>query len=234
MTAIASAYTPEGFVIGADGQRQSNNTGETISLTAQKIFPVRLGSFVGAYAWAGVAQIWYPDKTFSFPLESQIAIRDIFDTPPTSPYEFVHRLIDRLYKRLIECNGSMIVVNPHSLPDAEIIRVLCVGYADRTTPVRVQAVFSHTAGVLFHPNIIEHVSAPNDFNIFSGSEKVWDGFKYSLARPLTLVEGSTAVREYIQTCINNADQYPDCVGMGGRIHIGTVTADQFVWVDPPL
>ncbi len=127
----------------------------------------------------------------------------------------------------------MIVVNPQSLPDAEIARVLCVGYAD-STPGRVQAVFSHLSGVLFHPNTIEYVSAPDDFNMFSGSERVWDDFKHSLVRPLTLLEGSNAVREYIQTCINNADRYPDCAGMGGHIHIGTVTADRFVWVDPPL
>jgi hypothetical protein len=45
MTVIARAYTPEGFVVGADGLRVDATTGQDITYAAQKVFAIRHSDF---------------------------------------------------------------------------------------------------------------------------------------------------------------------------------------------
>ena len=64
MTAIAAVYTPEGFVIAADGLRRDGETLEPVSDCAQKIFWGAHPNFVFAYAWTGTVGLRLPTGEF--------------------------------------------------------------------------------------------------------------------------------------------------------------------------
>lgn len=56
-TAIARIYTPEGFVVAADGRKIQSDTGAVISDSTQKIFGVEQHGRRFAYAFAGAVQL---------------------------------------------------------------------------------------------------------------------------------------------------------------------------------
>ena len=66
MTAIAYIYTPEGFVIGADGRQSTVEMGthyiESDSVTKISLF--HTGNVHGAYAWTGPTRFQWGTSVF--------------------------------------------------------------------------------------------------------------------------------------------------------------------------
>ena len=60
MTAIAVVFTPEDFVIGADGLRQTTHR-SVVTDKAQKIFGFQTDKLILAYAWCGQIVFWNED-----------------------------------------------------------------------------------------------------------------------------------------------------------------------------
>src|SRR5262249_47906009 len=60
MTALASAYTEEGFAIGADSLRKDMH-GHVVTEQAVKIYETRHPDFLGAYGFAGLTALEFAD-----------------------------------------------------------------------------------------------------------------------------------------------------------------------------
>ena len=131
-----AAYTPECFVIGADGLRTDSSG--VVTTHAQKIFPIQQNGLVCAYAWAGQTRIFYGDRPhFDFVEQSQLAISDLAEGGKDFFLdEYVKEFAQALNDRLALHNlGTPI---PACGPvENEIARVIFVGYG-RNVPARVE------------------------------------------------------------------------------------------------
>ncbi|HWF13841.1 MAG TPA: hypothetical protein VG272_08915, partial [Candidatus Acidoferrales bacterium] len=84
MTAIVSVYTPEGFVVGADGLRVDAN-GVDVTDTAVKIFPIIHPDLIGVHAWAGTTYLFSLGRPlFSFSEEADSLMKELSNAPVQS------------------------------------------------------------------------------------------------------------------------------------------------------
>jgi hypothetical protein len=130
--------------------------------------------------------------------------------------EFRHRLSNTLPQCMI------------NLPREELTRGIFVGYF-QGQPFTVQIKVLYPATVLMvHPV----VQIPVGFYkiVFSGAESVYP--PYADTNPQTSAEAIDFVQKYLQDCVNSSN--PDCVGIGGHIHIAEVTPREIRWVIPPI
>lgn len=228
MTAIASAFTSEGFVIGADG-RQLGKGNKVFSESSQKIFNLKYRYVDAAYAWCGETSVinesdqvlcdLYPITRVALTSAVQVAHRDF----PS----FIQQSCEGIYDGIIKSPIVGQITNSDSLPQSKA-RMLLNGYFDGqsfmaefhvrdTDRIRVQA---------------ERVSmplTPPTTYLFNGCAR--QNEKYKGVLPTTTLEALKLVSDYIQECIDNSDS--DCIGMGGHRHIAHLTPDGFYWIDAP-
>jgi hypothetical protein len=238
-TAIVSVYTPEGFVIGADGLRREAGTGAVVTKTARKIFFARASNAVLAYAWAGQPILnlltSLGSSYFDFlPVSAQIA--NFMESAPIHSFEeYVKRFLETFYQRLLSANdGEKLTGDLDILPKAELIaRVLFVGYFEGL-PYRAEGSIRRRQDVLIEPDV-EARTAPRDFKVFSGSKLMAQKFAFAPpCAPDSLHRASALVHEYIQRCIDNPEQDAECESIGGHIHIAEVTPRGYKWRVPPM
>jgi hypothetical protein len=231
MTAIVSTYVLEqGFVIGSDGLRIDANSQHPITNQAKKIFLIEADGVRLAYGWAGATRLLFGDGTHFDFIDESAKIADLMlVNRPESIEAFTDNFALEMCRQLrlrISLDGRL-SENASALPKKEIAKVLFVGYYNGK-PYRTGASFLHTASYLQAPYRHEIIEAPTrDFNIFNGSADTWEEFKTFAAQPESLEEASTLIRKYIQACIDNQDKYEDCKGIGGHIHIMSLTPEKF-------
>ncbi len=232
MTALVTSYTPEGFVVGADGMRRNQDSGQVETLKAQKIFPIQQEFFVGAYGWAGMTRIFYSNKEpFDFAAKTNQVIRDYPCERGEGFSEYTERITDEVFELLFVHNNNCAIPADQIRPD-EINRVLFVGYVSREAWL-AQIVFPRFNGHPWRPHTDRLDKEPQTFAIVSGSEVIWN--KYPCKEPPdSLTAGATLVRGYIQSCADHQGEYVECKNIGGRIHIASVTEQGFKWIEPPL
>lgn len=224
MTALVSAFTNEGFVVGADSLRIDRH-GRTVTEDAIKIYPTNHPVFVGAYGFAGNTALEYADGRI---LDLLILARDVADDSSRLPFKdalsYVKDFCEDFADRIRYSNIGV------ALPDGEeFCRVMFVGYHHQT-PVRLQVSFSVARGILQSPRLKEMVESPvADFCIASGSQIVWDDLTAEVCKPETLSEGIEFVRNYVVRCINTKTD-PCCAAIGGHPQIATITDGGFSWV----
>src|ERR1035437_8402022 len=95
-TAIARVYTPEGFVIAADGRQANNMTKEVVNDSVRKIFSIQHQTRQLAYAIAG--PIAFGD--FAYPIEFAKATDTLKDSRAKSLWHFSKTLADILSSKL--------------------------------------------------------------------------------------------------------------------------------------
>lgn len=234
MTAIASAYAPGGFSIGADGLRR-DASGQVVTWNAQKLFPIHHKDFVGAYAWTGATSMFYADREpFHFIDESERAGQDMAAISIPSIADYVGRLADAVHTRLLIHNDGDRIPNLRELANEDnVVSGLFLGYVSGE-PFRAQVVFGHRNDDVLPPKLTEIVKAPANFGIFSGSNSVWLDMKPTATQPESLSDAVACVRSYLRACVDNRDHYADCVKFGGHVHLASVTPDGFSWIDPPI
>ena len=227
MTALVSAYTPEGFVVGADSLRLDLH-GKVVTENAVKLYPTQHPSFPGAYGFAGNTALEYTDGR---PMLNVLQVAsdvadDLAKVPLSGPQEYVEDFCRDLADRIaIASIGVVLPIEP------EFTRVMFVGYYQHR-PVRLQVVFPIVNGRLQAPKLTELVEAPETFCMVSGSQVVWDELSQEAYQPETLEEAIELVRAYVTRCIENTTD-PHCLSVGGRPQIATVTPDGFDWVARP-
>jgi hypothetical protein len=235
-TAIVSAYTPKGFVIGADGLRREGRTGAVVSESVTKIFSAKAHSSVSAYAWAGVTSLFGPGGESCFDLlgESAVVERIMASFPTGSFIEYVSCFMEMVYERLLVTNGGdKLTGGLDQLPEGEqIARTVFVSYF-MGVPWRATFEIFRRNDVLGGVRLMELRPAPGDFQVFSGSNMIFNRFRPRLRRPDTLEEAIALVRDYIQSCIDNRGHDKECEDIGGHIHIAALTPDGFRWVIAP-
>jgi hypothetical protein len=220
VTAIAFVHTPDGFVVGAEG-RQINSVTNTIqSDTAQKIFPFESETIRVAYAWTGTTQVDALDQTCIYDLnestERLLRAADLLGR--TSWADFVARF----------CDGLRVVLPPciEAAP-REIAKIALIGFFNRV-PCKAIIKIRYPRSLLVFDLQIQ-IPAQYQKQIFTGAERVYDPYKSQ--QPQNIVEAIRFVRDYILDCIESEEA--DCKGMGGHLHIATVTSEAFSWVVPP-
>jgi hypothetical protein len=184
MTVIACAYTPEGFVVGADGLRVDATTHQDITHTAQKIFPVRHSDFYGIHAWAGATWLFsLGSGPFVAAEEAQSAINELSERPITSLATYVADIGSLIYDRLVAYNRGTKLLNPNVVSkNNEIFCGMFVGYL-RGHAWMIQISFPHENGVLLPPVLNKICEAPNEFCMFSASKLVWFDIQATVFEP---------------------------------------------------
>ena len=111
-TAIVRLYTPEGWVIAADGRKRNSETGETWDDT-QKIFPViqRGRSLVyGIAGDAGISDHTHKNIAFSSHAEAAKAIDSLPKDDAPDLMTFSERVAKRIYDSLGEAQKQNYIV----------------------------------------------------------------------------------------------------------------------------
>jgi hypothetical protein len=215
MTAIAAVYTPEGFVIAADGLRRDGETLEPVSDCAQKIFWGAHPNFVFAYAWTGTVGLRLPTGEF-------VSLIDV-----------ANQVIEEAQKQSFASTSTYVghiaegINNQISAAINMEARLLLVGYF-LGAAYRMELWFE--AGRT--PELKNLVQEPLDFGIFSGSAVVFKQMHLTKP-PSSIFEGAVILQSYLQRCIDGCGVYPDCAGFGGRIHMASVGASGHTWIIPP-
>ena len=233
MTAIACAYTPEGFVVGADGLRTDARTGQEVTNDAQKIFPISHPNFRGIHAWAGSSWLFSLDGCpFIFSEEVQHLMKDSSRVAIDSVSDYVMNLGSGIYQRLLTFNCGAVIRDTKLASKNEIARGLFVGYVG-SRAWRVQISFPYQNGLLLPPVLAEICENPPNFCIFSGSALSWRDLQPHVSEPQSLEEAAELVRTYIQFCADKRHEYGDCKNIGGHIHIAAITPEKTGWIDQP-
>lgn len=228
MTAIASAFTSEGFVIGADG-RQLDRDKKIFSESSQKIFNFKSRQVEVVYAWCGETSVINQSKEILYDLYAitRTTLNSAVQIAPRQFPSFIQQCCAGLYEGIIKSPIVRQITNPDSTPESKA-RMLLNGYFDgqpfmaefhvrETDRIRVQA-----------ERVLMPIPTPTR-NLFNGCTQ--QNKKYESVLPTTTLEALKLVSNYIQECIDNSDA--DCFGIGGHLHIAHLTPDGFYWVDAP-
>jgi hypothetical protein len=228
MTAIASAFTSEGFVIGADG-RQLDKDNKIFSESSQKIFNFKSRQVDVVYAWCGETSVINQSKEVSYDLYAitRIALSSAVQIARRQFPSLIQQCCAGIYEGIIKSPIVRQIANPDSSPESKA-RMLLNGYfygqpfmaefhVRETDRIRVQA-----------ERVLMPIPTPTR-NLFNGCTR--QNKKYENVLPTTTPEALKLISAYIQECIDNSE--PDCLGIGGHRHIAHLTPDGFYWIDAP-
>lgn len=222
MTAIVSVFTPDGFVIGADGRRIDSLNDIIVSESVQKIFPFESTRIRLAYAWCGLLRAVNKDMALMFDLHAYTDT--ILKVAANLAGQDFSLFLDMFIEGLRRVSPSQIT----NMPKEELARVILVGYWwDQPFSAKIE--LNYPNGVL---TLREEFDIPAQYqmNIFSGAESVFP--KYKDAQPQSDEEAIEFVQKYIRDCADSIA--PDCAGIGGHIHIAQVKPQEFTWFVRPL
>jgi hypothetical protein len=228
MTAIASVYTPEGFVIGGDGRRK-DGLGRNYDFTT-KIFLCEASNFYGVYAWVGQTRI--PGKfglDFDFKSVSDQVVFELQASAFSSVYEYAKEFACIFHNRLISWLPSATV----PLIDGQAPKVLILGYVGGL-PQMSTVYFKVEDGILRLPGFTNILDAPSScLYVLDGRKAVYEEMcRLGLMTPCrTLTEGATLINHFIESCAQNPPD--DSNTIGGHIHLAKVTTAGAHWVIAP-
>jgi hypothetical protein len=226
MTAIAVVFMPEGFVIGADGLRQTTHR-SVVTDKAQKIFGFQTEKTTLAYAWCGQTVFWNEDDHsqvfFDFEAATKPALT-LASLMALDLNDFAENLRMTFLTLLMQSNQT----NPGWVAAANagsMARMLAVGYFNHEPfllEIKVQQVNSlpFVSGHRFVPS--------NDLRAFSGHPSVAPDERLQRV-PDNVEDARNLIHEYIQRCADS----PECKDIGGRTHVALVSLDSFDWIDAP-
>lgn len=221
MTAIVAVHTPDGFIIGADGRRMDREVITTEQ--AKKLFWFESETIRLVYAWSGTTQ--------TFAKNNEI-LHDVFAASETilpiaafSGKDSFASFVDVFCKVLYKTLPARIT----NMSREELARVLFVGYFQgQPCSAKIELLYSNS---FLTPDVEIHIPAQFYRSIFSGAESVFLK-SYANCEPQSSAEAIDFVRNYIQDCVDSPA--PDCIGIGGHIHIAELTPERFSWVVSPI
>lgn len=235
-TAIVRGYTFGGFVIAADGRESIADTRQVITDYKQKIHqivPYPLSYCMRGYTllghWAGRGLD--SGVLFNFNKEVSNALSSLASAGFGGIGEYARALADAVHLRLKDISGKQAIdfggVRGFAQPQP-IVTLLLDGYW-QGIPERVNVVFSQSNGQPLKPRVFNEPVEGSEPD-FSGSQKIFNRcFPDGLAVGLCLSDLVCMAREYIQKCCDSNED--DCWGIGGRIHIATITPEEgFRWI----
>jgi hypothetical protein len=229
MTAIASAFTSEGFVIGADG-RTLDKDKKIVSDCSQKIFSFKRQHVSVAYAWCGETCIVNESNEVLYDLYkiTRDALISAVRTAGTSFSLFIQQCCEGILDGIIKTSVVRKITSSDSECESKA-RMLLNGYFEGS-PFMAELHIRETDRIRVHAgNVLNPIPLPTRC-LFSGCKRQND--KYANTLPTTTKEALKLVSDYIQESIDNPD--PDCFVIGGHRHIACLDSNGFYWVDAPI
>ena len=235
-TAIVRGHTPDGIVIAADGRMSDGVSGEVHLETQRKIFPLlkAQGTFRAAYCMRGNtllghrADLRLQGVLFDFNVAIQKAA-DSLGCGFESLEEFASALGGEVYRRLGEVSRSAAV--DFGVTAAGLRQTIATLYLDgywKGRPARLRVPFTRVGLTLEPPEVFPQPTwdPPCFIGCDAIKHQLWpDGPKAELA----MFELIGMAKDYIEACI--ASTREDCKGIGGHLHIATITPEEgFGWV----
>jgi hypothetical protein len=228
MTAIASAFTSEGFVIGADG-RQLDRDKKIFSESSQKIFNFKSGQVDAVYAWYGETSVISQSKEVLYDLYAitRIVLSSVVQIVRRQFPSFTQQCCVGIYEGIIKSPIVRQITNPDSSPESNA-RMLSNGYF-YGQPFMAEFHVRETDRIRVQAERVSMPLSPPTRYLFNGCTR--QNEKYKNVLPTTTREALKLISDYIQECIDNSE--PDCLGIGGHRHIAHLTSDGFYWIDAP-
>jgi hypothetical protein len=219
VTAIVVIHTSEGFIIGADGRRMDSVT-KTIEIeNARKVFLFESGAIRLSYAWTGTTQAF---GTGGPVYDLLAATKEVLPLVASGSKDFVPFLSE-----FCKALSTRLPLQMTNMPKEELARVILVGYFQgKSFSAQIQVLYP-LSFLMVYPEV--QFPAQYQKTIFSGAESIFPS--YAGRNPQSGAEAINFVREYIRECADSAN--PDCVGIGGHIHIAEVKPEQSRWVIEP-
>ena len=228
MTAIASAFTSEGFVVGADG-RQLDRDNKIFSESSQKIFNFKSGEVNVVYAWCGQTSVVDQSKEALYDLcaITRTALSFGVQIARKQFPSLIQQCCAGIYDGIIKSPVVRRLSNSDSSPESKA-RMLLNGYF-YGQPFMAEFYVRETDRIKVHAeNVSMPLSSPTRY-LFNGCAR--QNEKYKNLLPTTTGEALKLISDYIQECIDNSD--PDCFSVGGHRHIAHLTPGSFYWIDAP-
>ena len=237
MTAIVSIYTPEGFVIGADGRRTVSGTRYVATDKAKKIFPLNDRKRLRCcYAWSGDTILCKTDGTnFSFvDATRSILLSGVTDGGTIA--ETIDLFNGAMSALLFLSVGRRLPPDLKTSHQDRICQAQFLCYFDgRRCSFEIEIPLMD--GVIQPARVIALLDpALPAFNIFSGSKRVYEEqykHRIEVGAPSS-DEAVKLIRDYIEMCFDFQDTDEECARIGGHIHIGKLSPTKFSWIYPPL
>jgi hypothetical protein len=228
MTAIASAFTSEGFVIGADG-RQLDRDNKIFNESSQKIFNFKSRQVDVVYAWCGETSVINQSKEVLYDLYAitHIALSSAVNIARRQFPSLIQQSCGGIYEGIIRSPIVRQITNPDSSP-ASKARMLLNGYF-YGQPFMAEFHVRETDRIRVEAERVSMPLSPPKRYLFNGCAR--QNEKYKNVLPTTTREALKLISDYIQECIDNSE--PDCSGIGGHRHIAHLTSDGFYWIDAP-
>jgi len=253
-TAIVRMYTPAGFVIAADG-RVCDDNNVVISDATQKIFAIENDQRVLAYSFTGSAKLTPEDSdeiVFDFVAEAAKVVQDLATRKSKNLYGYAVRLSVAINALLSDGKktGRIPTFPTQGRPEPDergvsICRIFLDGYYNGLAS-RVQIRFGHEDQKVAEPMIFtDKIQAWDSRTVGSQfvrellldrSDKTFEAYRVTPEQfPDALSYAVATARSHIQAHGDPAALALDaevCRGIGGHIHIATVTPDRgFQWVE---
>lgn len=248
LTAIFTIYTPQGWVIAADGLGMLSD-GSNPDNDVQKIFQIEGRSL--AYTLCGSTKLFYQENLIDFGSEIANAVKALACRNLCDSSLYLERICSPLRKSLLRAKKQGLVMRGIEVPPEPgqtIFWVFLIGYFDG------KPTLAHCR--IFHRNQkLAGISADADpvkagWSRRHGPNKVWEiredphdrtfeTYKIALPTPgeITLVQGIESARNHIQVCYDPKAREiaPEtCKTIGGHMHVATITPETgFEWVEPP-
>jgi hypothetical protein len=238
MSAVIQTFTPEGFVVAADGRTTAEDYETILSDTTQKIHEIASPGGPLALSVFGGGEVEFPDGQRITPR------REFLKSAQSLRHEaivdivlYATRLCAPVVKALLQGRDAEFSGETHSdtsdlniEPGKTICRALLNGYFNGY-PVSVSIRLFHDGLVLGRPQIHNH-SLYYGYQTVYGSEFVSNSMRRDVG-DRTIRHAVERSCEYIRACADSGNIEADrfCLAIGGRIHITTVTRDVgFQWV----
>ncbi len=228
MTAIISAFTKNGFIIGADG-RTLGKDDKIVCESTQKNFHFKYRRINVAYMWCGTVR--HMDEAGAISLDLDAITRETLDlaarTSKLNFANFIQECCEGIYDGICRSPGVKKLNNSTGEDDSRA-RMLVNGFFGG---VAFSAEFYLRDKDRIRVDASEiHIPLPSPTrNLFSGCGE--QNKKYFAVVPSTVEDSIRLVTDFIQACIDNSE--PDCFKVGGHRHIAYLSPDDFSWIDEP-
>jgi hypothetical protein len=252
-TAIARVYTPEGFVVAADGRKINHSNPSDIQDTAQKILPVQSEWVDLACSFAGAVILTDDDtneSVFDFLPETARASQELTARSCQNVFDYAGRWSKLINAQLnaAKSTGRFREYPSIRLGDqrgSTIALVYLDGFYEGI-PRRLLMRFFHEDQKLYVPEVSPQKLALGRPLLYGPApvEALLDRRDPRLTRYATPQGTAVSVESGIEICKNFVaacaspealEIDPQCASVGGHIHIATITPDAgFKWAIPPI
>jgi len=214
MTAIVAAFHPDsGFIIASDGRRLDGLTKKIVSDCAQKVYEIGHPECRLLFGWAGATSV--PTLIcgpFDFAASMLSVIKDMERLTYASWDAFVGEIRCGLYGELVGCAAGLRLFSENPDLNECFASCLLLGYF-QGEPVQATIRFSHDAGTLRFPDIVDlgHLGNETEFRHFCGDEPLFNEMVKTV--PNSLGESVDLASRYIAECAVRSQEY------GGKTQI---------------